>query len=93
MPVTGNPVDFSPLIGQSVDAVKEMGFVVIDMKGDTLVDVGDTVTVFGDINAFTQGITGAGIFQAGFFPIMMFGLPAVGAAIAMNADKEHRNAV
>ncbi len=33
-----------------------------------------------------------GAFQTGFFPIMMFGLPAVGLAIAFNADDENKKA-
>ncbi len=34
-----------------------------------------------------------GIYQVGFFPIMMFGLPAVGLAIAYSAEKEYRKTV
>lgn len=40
-------------------------------------------------NTGTLGITG--IYQAGFFPIMMFGLPAGALAIASMADKNQKN--
>ncbi|BDV03283.1 MAG: hypothetical protein HPPSJP_0040 [Candidatus Hepatoplasma scabrum] len=34
-----------------------------------------------------------GAFQVGFFPIMMFGLPAVGLAIASQSESEYRKSV
>ncbi len=34
-----------------------------------------------------------GVFQTGFFPIMMFGVPAVALAIGMSAEKDHRKNV
>ncbi|MCP3027839.1 N-acetylglucosamine-specific PTS transporter subunit IIBC [Halobacillus sp. A5] len=50
---------------------------------------GDTVR--GEINRFLNGDPEAGYFLAGFFPIMMFGLPA--ACLAMYAAaKKHRKA-
>ena len=58
-----------------------------------VIDPGDEFIVLGDIPAFTAGVQGSGYFQVGFFPIMMFGLPAVGMAIAMAADKENKKAV
>ncbi|ETK33571.1 PTS transporter subunit EIIC [Microbispora sp. ATCC PTA-5024] len=43
----------------------------------------------GDLNCYFAGQDGAGAFMAGFFPVMMFGLPA--AAIAMwRAAPAHR---
>ncbi|MBP2706009.1 PTS transporter subunit EIIC [Microbispora sp. RL4-1S] len=45
----------------------------------------------GDLNCYFAGQDGAGAFMAGFFPVMMFGLPA--AAIAMwRAAPAHRRA-
>ncbi|ASN04712.1 N-acetylglucosamine-specific PTS transporter subunit IIBC [Virgibacillus necropolis] len=45
----------------------------------------------GEINRFLHGDPNAGFFMAGFFPIMMFGLPA--ACLAMYATaKKHRKA-
>jgi phosphotransferase system glucose/maltose/N-acetylglucosamine-specific IIC component len=34
-----------------------------------------------------------GIYQVGFFPTMMFGLPAVAIAMACRAEQEHRKQV
>ncbi|WP_404454339.1 N-acetylglucosamine-specific PTS transporter subunit IIBC [Virgibacillus necropolis] len=48
-------------------------------------------TWHGEINRFLNGDPDAGFFMAGFFPIMMFGLPA--ACLAMfAAAKKHRKA-
>jgi N-acetylglucosamine PTS system EIICBA or EIICB component len=47
----------------------------------------------GDLNRFFAGDPDAGIFMAGFFPIMMFGLPAAALAMIAAAKKERRKAV
>ncbi|TLS38463.1 N-acetylglucosamine-specific PTS transporter subunit IIBC [Pseudalkalibacillus caeni] len=47
----------------------------------------------GDLNRFFAGDPNAGIFMAGFFPIMMFGLPAACFAMIATAKKEKRKAV
>ena len=94
MPVQGQVMtDLSPLVGMTSQAVTDMGVIVLDDGGDGIIDVYDEVIVFGDITAFSYGVEGAGVFQVGFYPIMMFGLPAVGFAIAKNADNEHKKAV
>ncbi|MFD6418857.1 PTS transporter subunit EIIC [Streptomyces sp. NPDC060194] len=49
--------------------------------------------VHGDLNRFFAGDPNAGIFMSGFFPIMMFGLPAAAIAIAHSARPERRKAV
>ncbi|MER7954490.1 MULTISPECIES: PTS transporter subunit EIIC [unclassified Streptomyces] len=49
--------------------------------------------VHGDLNRFFAGDPSAGIFMSGFFPIMMFGLPAAALAIAHAARPERRKAV
>ncbi|MEU6606883.1 PTS transporter subunit EIIC [Streptomyces shenzhenensis] len=49
--------------------------------------------VHGDIPRFLAGDPSAGLFQSGFFPIMMFGLPAAALAIAHCARPERRKAV
>lgn len=49
--------------------------------------------VTGDINRFFAGDPAAGIFQAGFFPIMMFGLPAACIAMIAAAKKDRRKQV
>ncbi|MFJ1705713.1 PTS transporter subunit EIIC [Kitasatospora sp. NPDC088346] len=47
----------------------------------------------GDINRFLAGDPTAGQFQSGFFPIMMFALPAAALAIAHAARPERRKVV
>jgi N-acetylglucosamine PTS system EIICBA or EIICB component len=47
----------------------------------------------GDLWRFFAGDPDAGIFMAGFFPIMMFGLPAAALAMIAAAKKERRKAV
>ncbi|SEN60537.1 PTS transporter subunit EIIC [Actinacidiphila rubida] len=49
--------------------------------------------VHGDIPRFLAGDHTAGMFQSGFFPIMMFGLPAAALAMAHTARPERRKAV
>jgi N-acetylglucosamine PTS system EIICBA or EIICB component len=49
--------------------------------------------VHGDITRFLAGDPSAGLFQSGFFPIMMFGLPAAALAMAHCARPERRKAV
>ncbi|MER7520994.1 PTS transporter subunit EIIC [Streptomyces sp. NPDC126499] len=49
--------------------------------------------VHGDLNRFFAGDPDAGLFMSGFFPIMMFGLPAAALAIAHSARPERRKAV
>lgn len=47
----------------------------------------------GDLNRFFAGDPTAGTYMAGFFPVMMFGLPAITLAIYFAAKKEKRKAV
>ncbi|WIE75997.1 PTS transporter subunit EIIC [Curtobacterium sp. MCSS17_007] len=49
--------------------------------------------VHGDIPRFLAGDPTAGIFQTGFFPIMMFALPAGALAIWRNAKPQNRKLV
>jgi PTS system N-acetylglucosamine-specific IIC component len=55
--------------------------------------VGDFEGVTGDLRRFFAGDPAAGVFMTGFFPIMMFGLPAACLAMYHSARKEHRLAV
>ncbi|MEB8337931.1 PTS transporter subunit EIIC [Streptomyces endophyticus] len=59
--------------------------------GDFTNAAGDVV--HGDIPRFLAGDPSAGMFQSGFFPIMMFGLPAAAIAMAHCARPERRKAV
>ncbi|WP_078594320.1 N-acetylglucosamine-specific PTS transporter subunit IIBC [Evansella clarkii] len=47
----------------------------------------------GEIGRFFAGDPSAGYFMAGFFPIMMFGLPAAAIAMIFAAKKKYRKAV
>ncbi len=49
--------------------------------------------VHGDLNRFFASDPTAGSFMAGFFPVMMFGLPAACFAIYRNARPENRHIV
>lgn len=49
--------------------------------------------VSGDLWRFFAGDPTAGTFMAGFFPVMMFGLPAAALAMYVTAKKENKAAV
>jgi PTS system N-acetylglucosamine-specific IIC component len=49
--------------------------------------------VTGDLHRFFAGDKTAGAFMSGFFPVMMFGLPAACLAMYTTAKKENRAAV
>ncbi|MFF3750037.1 PTS transporter subunit EIIC [Streptomyces sp. NPDC002018] len=53
----------------------------------------DGTVVMGDLTRFFAGDPSAGQFMSGFFPVMMFGLPAAALAIAHCARPEHRKRV
>lgn len=55
--------------------------------------LGDFNGSTGDIKRFFAGDPTAGSFMAGFFPVMMFGLPAACLAMYRNALPERRKAV
>ena len=55
--------------------------------------VGDFHGATGDLKRFFAGDPSAGSFMAGFFPVMMFGLPAACLAMYHAAAKDRRRAV
>jgi len=55
--------------------------------------VGDYHGVTGDLKRFFAGDPTAGRFMSGFFPVIMFGLPAACLAIYRSAKPERRKAV
>ena len=55
--------------------------------------VGDYQGATGDLNRFFAGDPTAGAFMSGFFPVMMFGLPAACLAMYHAARPERRKAV
>jgi PTS system N-acetylglucosamine-specific IIC component len=70
----------------------------LPVHGDVIKSIsGDVIStnqwVNGDINAFTAGISTAGLFQSGFFPVMMGGVPAIAIAMIFTAKKENRKQV
>lgn len=56
--------------------------------GDFTNAAGDVV--YGDLHRFFAGDPTAGVFMTGFFPVMMFGLPAAALAMYLTADKSRR---
>jgi N-acetylglucosamine PTS system EIICBA or EIICB component len=55
--------------------------------------LGDYHGVTGDLKRFFAGDPSAGVFMSGFFPVMMFGLPAACLAMYRSALPERRRAV
>ncbi len=55
--------------------------------------LGDYNGTHGDLNRFFAGDPSAGVFMTGFFPIMMFALPAAALAIYQEARPSQRKAV
>lgn len=55
--------------------------------------VGDFEGTTGDLRRFFAGDPGAGAFMSGFFPVMMFGLPAACLAMYHEARPERRKVV
>lgn len=55
--------------------------------------VGDYQGATGDLNRFFAGDPTAGVFMSGFFPVMMFGLPAACLAMYHAARPERKKAV
>ena len=53
----------------------------------------DGKVVHGDYNRFLAGDPNAGTFMAGFYPVMMFGLPAAAVAMWQEARPEKRKLV
>lgn len=54
---------------------------------------GQLVYFEGDASYALMQSAHVGTYQTGFFPVMMFGLPAVGIGIAYSADKQYRKQV
>ncbi len=66
-----------------------VGGAVPGIEGSVIKDIAETVTR-GDLNRFFAGDKTAGVFMAGFFPIMMFGLPAAALAMYLAAPADRR---
>ncbi|MEA3456925.1 MAG: PTS transporter subunit EIIC [Campylobacterota bacterium] len=57
------------------------------------IQAGKTIVAHGDLHRFFAGDKSAGIYMAGFYPVMMFGLPALGLAMYLNTPKSKRKKV
>ncbi|RSO09986.1 PTS N-acetylglucosamine transporter subunit IIBC [Streptomyces sp. WAC 05379] len=94
-------------VGEAVDQNSVIGGGIYGMANKLLIPLGlhhilnsvvwfilgDYNNVHGDLNRFFAGDPDAGIFMTGFFPIMMFALPAAAFAIWREARPEQRKAV
>jgi len=65
----------------------------VEVDPITGIATGGSITINGDIPAFTAGLSTSGVFQSGFFPIMMGGIPAIAVAMIFAAKKENRKEV
>lgn len=54
------------------------------------IQAGKELIAHGDLHRFFAGDKSAGIYMAGFYPVMMFGLPALALALYVNTDKKRR---
>ncbi|PSJ47574.1 PTS N-acetyl-D-glucosamine transporter [Zobellella endophytica] len=66
-----------------------VGGAVPGVDGATITQIAGEVTR-GDLHRFFAGDPTAGVFMAGFFPVMMFGLPAGALAMVLAAPKDKR---
>ena len=67
-------------------------FVWFQFGDFSVMEAGVQVVKHGDLWRFFAGDPNAGAFMAGFFPIMMFGLPAAALAMVLESYKENRKA-
>ena len=57
------------------------------------IEAGKSLVAHGDLHRFFAGDKTAGIYMAGFYPVMMFGLPALGLAMYLNTPRSKRKKV
>jgi PTS system N-acetylglucosamine-specific IIC component len=93
----GNAVDSNAVIGGGVFGVANRLLVPLGLhhivNSVVWFILGDFHGVHGDLNRFFAGDPTAGTFMTGFFPIMMFGLPAAALAIWHEALPGQRKVV
>ena len=94
-----NGVADSGYLGQFVYGVLNRGLIPVGLHhvvnsifwfglGEYTNAAGELVT--GDLPRFFAGDPAAGVFMAGFYPVMMFGLPAAALAMYLAAPKQNR---
>ncbi|WMC09283.1 N-acetylglucosamine-specific PTS transporter subunit IIBC [Oceanimonas pelagia] len=66
-----------------------LGGAVPGVDGASITHLAEQATR-GDLNRFFAGDPTAGVFMAGFYPVMMFGLPAAALAMVLAAPKGRR---
>jgi PTS system N-acetylglucosamine-specific IIC component len=76
-------------IDPAVAKTLAIGGTVQGIDGSSITEIASQA-VRGDLNRFFAGDHGAGVFMTGFFPIMMFGLPAATLAMYLAAPKARR---
>jgi len=54
------------------------------------IQAGKTLIAHGDLSRFFAGDKSAGFYMSGFYPVMMFGLPAMGIALYLRTPKSQR---
>ncbi len=54
------------------------------------IQAGKTLVAHGDLSRFFAGDKSAGFYMSGFYPVMMFGLPAMGVALYLRTPKSQR---
>ncbi|QHX35855.1 phosphotransferase system IIB component [Spiroplasma sp. TIUS-1] len=71
------------------------GEIIAPITGEIIppIDGGTFTWINGDINAFAKGLNTSGLFQSGYFPIMMGGVPAIAAAMIFASKKDRRTEV
>ena len=57
------------------------------------IQAGKELVAHGDLPRFFAGDKSAGTYMTGFYPVMMFGLPALGLAMYLNTPKSKRKKV
>lgn len=90
----GQAVTANPVIGGGIYGVANRMLIPLGLhhilNSVVWFVIGDFNGAQGDLNRFFAGDPSAGIFMTGFFPIMMFALPAAALAIWHEARPEQR---
>ncbi len=93
----GNAVNANPVVGGGVYGTANRLLLPLGLhhilNSVVWFILGDYNGVHGDLNRFFAGDPTAGTFMTGFFPIMMFALPAAALAIWQEARPEQRKVV
>jgi len=93
----GNAVNANPVVGGGVYGMANRLLIPVGLhhilNSVVWFILGDYHGTHGDLNRFFAGDPSAGVFMTGFFPIMMFALPAAALAIWHEARPGQRKVV